>query len=319
LIALTRQGGDAMKVAAREGMIWHFQGHPYGRDPLQGLKTIPSIGRNDLKDFLEKHFVPSNMVAAISGDIEKDKALAGLRDLFQALPHTGEYAREFQDPTESPPVLVFIPKPGQVQTQIRLALPGVKRTHPAYWKISLLMNIFGGNDSLMYHRLRDGLGLAYVAGFYQTYKWKAGMLVGYIGCKGDNTSRAIRETVEIMKALQKDVPREELEQKRLDALNSFVFNVDTAKALVNVYGHYYMREEPLDTLERIQDAFMGATREDLVGLARQFLDPKKLQIFVVGDKSIGVKKKDGTELTLEQDMLALAKGLGLPYQEIQLR
>ena len=79
----------------------------------------------------------------------------------------------------------------------------------------------------------------------------------------------IRETVKIMKVLQKDVPSEELEQKRLDVLNSFVFNVDTPKALVDVYGHYYMRGEPLDTLERIQDAFMGATREELIDLARQ--------------------------------------------------
>ena len=36
MVALNRQGGDAQAVAMREGMIWHFNGHVYGRDPLLG-------------------------------------------------------------------------------------------------------------------------------------------------------------------------------------------------------------------------------------------------------------------------------------------
>jgi predicted Zn-dependent peptidase len=181
------------------------------------------------------------------------------------------------------------------------------------------MNIFGGNDSLMYTRLRDDLGLVYSAGFYQTYKWKAGILVGYIGCKGDKTGAAIMETINIMKSLQEDVPALELEQKRRDALNSFVFNVDTKAELVEVYSRYYMRQEPLDTLERIQDAYFRSDREDLGRLAQQFLDPKKIQIFVVGDKLTPVKNNAGDEVTLEEDLIALSKTLGLPYQEIRLR
>ena len=67
LTALKRQGGDAQTVAGRERDIWQFKGHPYGRDPLAGLQTIPSIGQEDLKQFLRDYFVPSNMVAAIAG------------------------------------------------------------------------------------------------------------------------------------------------------------------------------------------------------------------------------------------------------------
>ena len=148
------------------------------------------------------------------------------------------------------------------------------------------MSIFGGNDSLMYTRLRDDLGLVYSAGFFETYKWSAGMLIGYIGCKGDKTVPAISETINIMKSLHQDIPPKELEQKRLDALNSFVFNVDSPVDLVKVYGSYYMRNEPLDTLDKIQDAFFTVDRDDLRRLAREYLDPQKIQIFVVADKFI---------------------------------
>ncbi len=42
-------------------------------------------------------------------------------------------------------------------------------------------------------------------------------------------------------------------------------------------------------------------------------------MFVVGDKATRVKREDGTEVTLEDDMKALARTLDLPYKEIKLR
>ena len=181
------------------------------------------------------------------------------------------------------------------------------------------MNIFGGSDSLMYKRLRDDLGLVYSAGFFQTYKWQAGQLLGYIGCKGDQTSAAINETIKIMEALRQDIPDRELELKRLDALNSFVFNVDTKSELVDVYGRYHLRKEPLDTLEKIQDAYMSATKEELLRIAGELLDPIKSQIVVVGDKNINVAPADGKAVTLEEDLKNLAHKLDLPFEQIALR
>ncbi|MBN2124401.1 MAG: insulinase family protein [Deltaproteobacteria bacterium] len=319
LIGLGRQGGDAHAVSAREAMIWHFKGHPYGRDPLLGLETVPSIQAEDLKGFLKTYFLPSNMVAAVAGDIDLADAVKDLGGLFEALDRGRVPGRQLDDPPGTPPVLALIHKPGQVQSQVTLALPGVERTDPDYWKISLLANIFGGSDSLLYTRLRDDLGLVYAAYFYETYKWKAGMLLGTIGCKADKTGEALRETVKLMKALGEDVPEKNVEQKRLDVLNSFVFNVDTPAALVEVYGRYHMRGEPLDTLERIQGAYMGATREELRGLAGRFLNPQRLQIFVVADKTTRVQVKGEESVTLDEALKALAVDLGLDYREIPLR
>ena len=198
-------------------------------------------------------------------------------------------------------------------------MPSIKRTHPDYWKVRLLANIFGGRDSLVYTRLRDDLGLVYSTYFFQTYKWQAGLLGGYIGCKGDMTASAIEETVRIMTSLKKAVPEKDVEQKRLDVLNSFVFNVDTPAALVDVYARYHLRGEPLDTLERIQEAYIEVTKADLETLADKFLVPEKLQIFVVADKTIPVNREDGSWVTLEEDLKALAGRLDLPYRELPLR
>lgn len=319
LITLKRQSDDARKVAMREGKIWQFKNHPYGRDPLLGLKTMPFISRENIQDFLYRYVVPSNMVVTIAGDIQKETAVNGIRKLFQAFPKANPPERHLKDPNETPPLLALIHKPGQLQSQINMRLRSVKRSHPDFWKVNLLMRIFGGSDSLMYTRLRDDLGLVYSVGFYQGFKWQAGILNGHIGCKSDKTKDSILETIRIMQSLGKNLPEQDLERKRLDSLNSFVFNVDTPAELAAVYGRYCLRGEPLDTLERIQEAFIHAKKEELEALARQFLDPKKIQIVVVADRSTRVKKADGTEWTLDIELQDLAKTLGIPYREIALR
>jgi predicted Zn-dependent peptidase len=317
--ALRRQAGDAHAVAVREGMIWHFKGHPYGRDPLQGIETIPRITRNDLETFLKKFFVPSNMTACIAGDIDRESVIRSLGKLFRSLPQGSPPERKIGDPKPTSPVLALIHKPGQVQSQVFMVLPAIKRTHPDFWKTALLTNIFGGSDSLMYTRLRDDLGLVYSAGLAQAYKWNAGLVVGYVGCKGNQTAEAILETVNLLKEIRREVPEDRLEEKRLDALNSFVFNVDTPLALVEAYGRYHMRKEPMDTLSRIQDAYMEVKREELLSLAGKYLDPSRLQVFIAADKDIRVKTADGREQNLEQSLKTLAERISLPYKEIPLR
>jgi len=319
MAALGRQAEDAQSVAMRESMIWHFNGHPYGRDPLEGAKVIPTLTQVDLRRFLSSHFVPANMVVAVSGDIQLGQVRESLGHFISGLPAGPASQRRLAKPSPTPPVVTLIHKPGQVQSRIVAVQPGIQRIDPRYWKMNLLTSVFGGSDSLMYTRLRDDLGYVYSAGYYQTAKWEAGLLVGIIGCKGDKTVDAILETVSIMKSLHQGIPGRELELKRLDTLNSFVFNLDTKAELVQAYSRYAMRQEPLDTLGRIQDSYFAATGEELKGLALQLLDPRKMQLHVVADKTTPVQKADGRTLTLEEDLKGMAQTLGLPFREIELR
>jgi hypothetical protein len=63
-----------------------------------------------------------------------------------------------------------------------------------------------------------------------------------------------------------------------------------------------LRKEPLDTLEKIQDAYMRTTKEELHRIAGELLDPAKIQILVVADKNIKVPSSDGKGVTLEEDL-----------------
>lgn len=319
IVHLRREGENARAVAMREAQIWHFKGHPYGRDPLAAATTIPGITGEEFKRFTSAYFVPANLVVAVAGDIGRDQVEADLGRFFNGFSGASAPERSLPAPAATPPIVTLIHKPGQAQSQVTMTLPGLLRTDPEYWKLNLLMSVFGGSDSLMYTRLRDDLGYVYAAGFYQTFKWQAGLLVGSINCQGDKAVDATLETLEIMKSLRRSVPEREMERQRLDALNSFVFNLDTKSDLVQAYGRYRLRGEPLDTLGRIQDAFFTADRNELLEIARRLFDPGRLQIHIVADKTIPVQKPGGSTVTLEEDLKAMARALKLPFREIELR
>ena len=64
---------------------------------------------------------------------------------------------------------------------------------------------------------------------------------------------------------------------------------------------------------------MRATKDELHRLAAELLTPKKIQIFVVADKSTNVRSADGQQITLEDDLKVLADKLNLPFRELALR
>ena len=73
----------------------------------------------------------------------------------------------------------------------------------------------------------------------------------------------------------------------------------------------------LEQLDRIEKRYQEIDREMMKPELSS--DPKKLQVFVVCDKATRVKDDDGTEVTVEDEMKTLAKMLGMPYKEIELR
>ena len=319
LTQLQRQSENAQAVAGREWARIHFEGHPYGRDSLAALETLPQIDAAMLADFLKTHIVSSKVVATVSGDISIEDANQAVDDILSILSDQAAPPRTLELPSETAPVLALVHKPGQMQSQVMMGLTGPVRTDPDYWKLNLLVDLFGGEDSLVYKRLRDDLGLVYSAGFFQPYRWQAGMVMGYIGCKGDQTATAILETVKLMQAVRTSIPEEQFEINRQDALNSFVFNVDTPADLVNVYGRYALRGESLNTLDLIQEQYITATPDDMARLANEWLDPAKLQIVVVADKSISVQNEKGALIILEEALKDAARNLNLTYKEVALR
>lgn len=317
LVGLHMNSGDAQWLAANISASRFFAGSPYGADVLNEMNTLPQVTRDEVKAFIDTYFVPGNMTIAFSGNVEREEVERLLTKFTGRLNPAPAPGRDVGVLSMEHSGFYLVNKPGQVQSQIILMLPSVKRNDPEFWKLNFLANLYGsGKDSLLLTRLRDDLGLAYSSSFWQTENWQTGYFMGWIGCQGARTGLALREATGLMESLKQGVKDKDVKRNKQMLLNSFVFNLDNNFDLAATYAGYALRDVPLDTLEKIQLAFSEATAEELTELAQRFFDVSKLQIVVVADKNTVVEDVDGKKVTLQEDLAKLAQELGLPFTEL---
>ncbi len=314
---IKRQGDDPFALLRRESLSFHFRGHPYGRSPLKGLNTIPKIDRADIRDFMRSFMVQKNLVIGICGELDEDNMIKDLEKIIRSLPHNPKRPRELKPPSLTPSVFGFINKPGQVQAHLFFLFPGVPKKDDDYWRLSLLSDIIGGGGSLLYRRLREEKGLAYAVGFYESSRWEAGLLSGYIGCDSKRAVEAIDTSLDIFSELRHTISQDLFDLKKRDKLNGFIFNVEKISDLIDIYCRTYIRGDDLNILSKVQDIYMNITKGELEEISKRYLDTRRVQIFIVADGNTRISTPKDQPLFKAIENLSLKKGIR--FMNIPLR
>ena len=91
-------------------------------------------------------------------------------------------------------------------------------------------------------------------------------------------------------------------------------------ALETAYNQRLQMGSSVTTKEDIEHIFVSSTGPIIFRVVWwNYLDPKKLQIVVVGDGSLPVRGRDGESATMEESLERAARDLGLPYAKLPLR
>ncbi len=137
-----------------------YKGHPWGR-PANG--TAAGLARSTpkrLRDYHRRVFSGSNLVIAMAGAVDPDRALAKLNRGLRGLP-VGEAV------PWSPPVLperferARRARVQRQQAQLVLAFPGAGWGTPEAAALSILEAVLGGQGGRLFVELREKAGLAY--------------------------------------------------------------------------------------------------------------------------------------------------------------
>jgi zinc protease len=88
VIISERQGGenDPRFLLDEEVKAAAFRIHPYRHSTIGDLCDLQTMGRDDLWRHYKTYYVPNNAVAVLVGDIEAQRALAQLQELFGPIP-----------------------------------------------------------------------------------------------------------------------------------------------------------------------------------------------------------------------------------------
>jgi zinc protease len=263
--------------------------HPYGVMSSGDEKSIRSFTVSDLQKFYEKYFHPNNATLVVVGDVTPDKIMPLLEKALGAW----KKGDDIQQPTVPTPAQVssrtvyLVDKPGAAQSVIRIGRVGVERSNPDYFAIEIMNTILGGSfTSRLNHNLRETHGYTYGAGSGFSYPPFPGSFSARASVQTAVTDSALIEFFKELNGILQPVSDEELNRAKnylaLQYPNSFQAVGQIAGQLESLVNFNLPDSYFNDYVKNI----MAITKDDVNRVAKKYIDPEKVAVVVVGDRSI---------------------------------
>ncbi|MHC4946035.1 MAG: M16 family metallopeptidase [Planctomycetota bacterium] len=262
----------------------------YGAHPLVWEETqasIEGITRQDLLDFHEKYFAPNNMILAVAGDFDKDEMLGKIEQAFAGWPRKEIRFPEIPEVTPKNRPGVFMVQKEINQGYINVGHFGIKDTHPDKPAIDVMNFILGSGSftSRITTKVRSDEGLAYNTGSrFANRHLFPGTFYGYVQTKSATVHYAISLILdEFNRIRQEPVMDEEMDTAVHYYLESFPNRFSTASGTMGEFARLEYDGFPMDYYDTFCDKIQSVTKEDVIRVAREYIKPEEMSIFVVGD------------------------------------
>lgn len=283
---IARRNDDPTNMGFRE-----FRKLIYGAESVYArhpeYATIDAITRDDLVAFHQAWYHPDNTMFGVWGDFDTDEMVKKISDVF------GEWKKAGFERPELPDVdytfdssVNYIEKDDINQSTVVLGHIGGLMNNPDYFALRVMNDILsGGFSGRLFRNVRSEQGLAYaVFGIYSANYTYPGIF--YVACmtKSETTVQAARSLLHEVERMKTDeITEEELNLAKDSFLNSFVFNFDTRREIINRQMTYEYYGYPQDFLEKTKTEVEKVTVDDVKRVARKYLQPDKVRLVVVGN------------------------------------
>lgn len=272
-------------VANRQFRQSLFGPHPYARvSPTP--ESLKAIDKAAVVAFHRTHYRPNNAVLVLTGDVTLARALPLVEKAF------GGWARgEVPEPSypAAPALkgrtLVFVHRPGSVQSSISVGNLGVKREDPRWFMLNLANQMYGGAfDSRLVRNIREDKGYTYSPGSQFIAFGDTGAVRIVADVRNEVTGATLKEIYGEIDGLRAAAPpADELTGAKAYARGLFVVQNATQSGLgltVNTMATYGL---PKDYPETYQAKVTALTGEAVSTGARILLGSSDSLVVVVGD------------------------------------
>jgi zinc protease len=272
-------------VANRQFRAELFGRHPYAR-VAPTPESLKAIDRAAVADFHRTHYRPNNAVLIVTGDVTMARVWPLVERAFGAWTR-GDVPR----PTfPAPPAvqgrrLVFVHRPGSVQSSIALGNHAVKRDDPRWFMLQLGNQIYGGAfDSRLVRNIREDKGYTYSPGSQFLAFGDAGAYRVAADVRNEVTGATLKEIYAEMDALRATPPPgDELDGAKAYARGLFVVQNATQTGLAATINTMTTYGLPRDYPETFQARMTALPAEAVSTGARMLLGTTDSLIVIVGD------------------------------------
>jgi predicted Zn-dependent peptidase len=285
--SIARRNDDPQSIAFREfDKLVYGADSPYARHTEYA--TIDAIERDDLVAFHDRFFHANNTILGVWGDFDTNEMVTKLEAAFAGWEPEEGFERPPQPPVdaESSFGVFYAPKMDVTQSTVLMGHPGeITMAHPDYLPVTVMNQVLSGFTGRLFQNVRDDQGLAYaVFGSYTANYEQPGQFYAGIMTRSETTVAGASAVLDEIEKLRAEPPgEEEVELAKDNYLNSFVFNFDTRREIVDRMTTYEYYGYPMDFLDRIREGVQQAGPEDVHRVADRYLRPDDLMILAVGN------------------------------------
>jgi zinc protease len=173
------------------------------------------------------------------------------------------------------------------QANIILGNLGISRNNPDYYAVLVMNYILGGGGftSRLMRSVREDMGLAYdIHSFFASYKYGGIFEVG-VQTKNESANTVIGEILKQIERIRKEkVTDEELSDAQAYLTGSFPRRLDTNRKIADFLVAVEFYGLGLDYAEKFPEYINSITKEDILRVAKKYLDPENYVLVVVADQ-----------------------------------
>jgi zinc protease len=291
---LKAQEEDPRFVASKEFKKSVFGSHPYGRLVAGSDKTLDKITRSDLVEFHKTFYTSNNAIMSVVGDVTANEVKNLLERYFLEW-ESGEL-KEFpslEPATGKKKEMIIIDKE-LTQANIVLGHVGIRRDNPDYYAVSVMNYILGGGGfaSRLMQNIREEKGLVYdIHSIFSADKYSGSFQV-VLQTKNESANTAIEEILEEMIMITKQpVSDEELSDAQAFLTGSFPMRIETSSRIATFLVAVEFYELGIDYIDKYREYINSVTKDDVLRVAKKYLDAKNVVLVVVANQQEAALKK----------------------------
>ncbi len=288
LVALEQAKAQPGSIASRVfPRVLYGDAHPFGQMPTE--QTTKAITRADVVDFHQRFFKPGRALITVVGDVTP----AAIRPVIER--GLASWAPGGERPTFSYPALptarsttiYLVDKPGSAQSIFALGLPGPPRSTPDYYSLQVMNTILGGMfQARLNANIREEKGYSYgVSSGFGFGKGPGPFRTGG-DIVGDKSDAAL---IEFMKELRgilgaRPVTDEELRTAKESLVQRLPGTFASVTAINGAIAGLWLQSLPDNYYQQYTKSVAAVTAEDVVRVAKKYIDLDHLAIVIVGDR-----------------------------------
>ncbi len=288
LTALQQQRDRGPAIADRAyAAALYGSDNAYGR-PLGGTElSIAALTRDDLVQFYSTFYRPNNATLLVVGDVKPDDIERRAQALFGAWARADVPSVTAANATSKATTLVLVDKPGAAQSSFRIGGIGAARSTKDYFALQVMNTMLGGSfGSRLNQNLREKHGYTYGASSGFSYRRSAGPFTASAEVVTAKTDSALMEFMKELSAIRDAVPADELARAKRYLQLGLPQGFETTRGIAGQLLPLVTNDIPLDFYNTAVQRIGAVTQADIQRVAREYIDPSRLTLVIVGDKKM---------------------------------